>query len=160
MLGSRICGERRADRGRLRKLAIDWDGTCVTSEWPYKSTTWMPGAVEALTELSKHARIVIHTARISPMWTDEVTQRKPADVQAEINYIRDMLDSAGLTGIRIHTDPWKPGADAYVDDKAVHYAGRSTSWGNVTEKLLTMLGVDTDVDPFISTYWKDHAEDA
>jgi hypothetical protein len=114
----------------------------VTSEWPAKSTTWMPGAVEALTELSKHARITIHSCRYAPTWPDSIIMRNPADVQAEINYIREMLDSVGLTGVSIHTDPWKPTADAYVDDKAVHYAGRSTSWGNVTEKLLALLGVE------------------
>lgn len=126
-------------------LAIDWDGTCVTAEWPHMSTTWMPGAVEALQELRKFARVVIHSSRIAPVEIDGMTKRHPALVQAEINYIREMLDSVGLTDVEIHTSPWKPSAVAYVDDKAVHYAGTKRSWTNIVPKLAAMCGVEEEV---------------
>ena len=126
-------------------IAVDWDGTCVTQAWPAKSTEWMPGAVAALHELKKFARVIIHTSRIAPFDVDLVTKRHPAEVQAEINYIREMLDDAGLHEIQIHTEPWKPGAMAYVDDKAVHYAGRKQSWPNIVSKLSVMAGVEEEV---------------
>lgn len=129
----------------MRKIAaLDWDGCLVKNAWPAKSYEWMPGAREAMTVLLAYdCSVFVFTSRISPMvFMNETLPKSPADVQEEINYIRGMLDDAGFTGVDIWTKPWKPYADAYVDDKAVHYAGRKTSWDNVTEKLLTMFGVE------------------
>lgn len=129
----------------MRKIvSLDWDGTLVKNTWPAKSYEWMPGAEAAVaTLLNVGCQVFVFTARISPMvFRNETLPKTPADVQGEINYIRGMLDDAGFHGVHIWTNPWKPYADAYVDDKAVHYAGRRTSWDNVTEKLLTMFGVE------------------
>ena len=125
-------------------VSLDWDGTLVKNTWPAKSYEWMPGAPEAIQAfLDAGCRVFVFTARISPMvFMNETVPKNPADVQGEINYIREMLDDHGFHGVKIWTSPWKPYADAYVDDKAVHYAGRSTSWANVTEKVLTMFGVE------------------
>lgn len=124
-----------------QRIAVDWDGTCVTQAWPAKSYEWQPGAVEALRKLSGFAQVVIHTSRIAPMeWLMEEVPRNPAEVQLEINYIRQMLDDAGLEQVEIWTKPWKPGAAAYVDDKAVHYTGRKGAWDDLTDKLAAMVG--------------------
>lgn len=120
-------------------FAVDWDGTCVKAAWPEQTREWMPGAVAALHELSRHGRVIIHTSRIAPVHYVTELPRHSWEVQAEINYIRDMLDEAGLQRVDIHTNPWKPSASFYIDDKAVYYAGGKRSWENVTHKVLTML---------------------
>lgn len=122
---------------------MDWDGTCVTNTWPAKSYEWQPGAVEALRRISEFADIIIWTSRIAPgpeVWMGQLFEKTPAEVQDEINYIRQMLDDAGLEQVGIWTQTWKPGATAYVDDKAVHYTGRKHAWDDLTDKLAAMVG--------------------
>lgn len=123
------------------RIAVDWDGTLVTNAWPEKSYEWQPGAVAALRKLSSFANVVVHTSRIATMtWLAEELPRDPAEVQLEINYIRQMLDDAGLEQVEIWTQPWKPGALAYVDDKAIHYTGQKHAWDDLTDKLAAMAG--------------------
>lgn len=122
-------------------IAIDWDGTLVTNTWPAQSKVWQPGAIEALRKLTTFARVVVHTSRVAPMhWPDEVTPKDPGAVQAEINYIRQMLDDAGFPDVEIWTKPWKLGANAYVDDKGVHYTGHPKAWDHLVDKLAAMCG--------------------
>lgn len=120
-------------------IVIDWDDTLVEGAWPQMGE-WNNGAVDALHELRKVARVIVFTSRIAPVQPDGKTRRHPAHVQGEINGIRAMLDDAGLFDVEIHTDPWKPGAVAYVDDKAVRYAGKPGSWKALTPKLILMTG--------------------
>lgn len=117
-------------------LAVDWDGTCVPQAWPEKPREWLSGALEALLALQDDYRIVIHTSRIAPVWPGNEYPRNPADVQEEINYIREMLDDAGLPGIEVWQKPWKPPAYAFIDDRAVKYRGRPNSWRNLIGKFL------------------------
>lgn len=119
-------------------IAVDWDGTCVVPTWPERTTQWMPGAVEALRDLSEHAYVYIWTARISPM-DPFGNRRPPAEVEAEVRYIREMLDEAGLTQVDIYRGYGKPGATVYVDDKAERYRGREGSWAALTEKILARI---------------------
>lgn len=116
------------------RLAIDWDGTCVENKWPAMGD-WLPGAIEGLHTLSQFATVIIHTSRIAPLELDERTPRPPGLVQGEINRIREMLDEAGLTGVEVWNKPWKPGATAYLDDKAVRFPGRPGSWKAVVPVL-------------------------
>ncbi len=126
-------------------FAVDWDGTLVQQRWPEQTREWMPGAVEAMHELLKHGSVFIHSARLTPGEFGGLVKGK-LEIVYEYNYIRDMLDSAGLYGVDIYTASGKPYADFYVDDKAVYYAGRRGSWAAITEKMLTKLGVeDTDI---------------
>ena len=120
-------------------LAVDWDGTCVPSAYPAQPREWLPGAVDALHDLSKVFRIRIYTARIAPVAPDEVSVLPPEVVAGEINYIREMLDDAGLTMVDIHTSPWKVPAFAYVDDRAERYTGRPGSWKAMKEKLMARV---------------------
>lgn len=125
-------------------VALDWDGTLVKQEWPARTRNWQPGAVEALRELSKFARVIVHTSRIAPMETDLFTPKPPHLVEEEIEYIRSMLRTAGVEAEvwDFRAKPWKPSADAYVDDKAVWYSGRPQSWKHLTRKLAVMCGQD------------------
>lgn len=98
----------------------------------------MPGAVDALHDLAKHARLTIYSARLAPVYPDGST-RPEAEAAAEVSYIRQMLDDAGLTMVDIHTSPWKPSAIAYVDDRAERYTGRPGSWKAMKEKLMARI---------------------
>lgn len=117
-------------------LAVDWDGTCVPLAWPEKPLEWLPGAFEALHALVSEYRVVIHTSRIAPVWPGNESPRDPAEVQAEVNYIREMLDDAGLSVVEVWQKPWKPPAAAFIDDRAIHYRGRPNSWRNLVGKLV------------------------
>lgn len=106
--------------------------------------TWLPGAIDALRELDAVGTVYVHTCRISPVlpvpggtWTP----RPAGDAQAEINGIRAMLDAEGLTAVRIWTEPWKPSAHAYVDNKGVNYNGRKGAWKALMPKLKIMAGL-------------------
>lgn len=126
-------------------IILDWDGTMVENRWPGMGD-WMPGAVEAVRRL--HATGKFHfkvfSARLSPFDPFTFQERDPAVVAAEVQRVRDMLDTAGLTYVDIWQSPGKPGGDVYVDDKAERYHGRPGSWKALTDKLIVRF---TDLDP-------------
>lgn len=124
------------------RFAIDWDGTCVEECWPANDGAWQPGAVAALRELSKHGQVVVHTSRIAPRQVDELTYRSAADVAHEIESIRFRLREQGLDAVTVWTNPWKPRAVAYVDDRGVKYNGRKGAWDALVPKLLLLAGID------------------
>lgn len=103
-------------------IAVDFDGTCVENLWPAMGD-WLPGAVDHLHKLTEFAILTIHTSRIAPMMPDGTTRRTQEAVFMEVARIRNKLDEAGLRHVSIHTQPWKPGAVAYLDDKAVRFSG-------------------------------------
>lgn len=112
------------------RIVVDWDDTCVENAWPGRATTWKFGARSSLRYLlDKGYDVVIYSTRLAPMEPDEVT---PRDNTAEYEHIRDMLTAEGLHAVRIWMQPWKPGALAYIDDKAIRYSG---SWSNVLDAL-------------------------
>jgi hypothetical protein len=98
--------------------AIDWDGTCVEEIWPGMGD-WLPGAAEALQQLSSEASVCIYSLRLSPYELDGITLRPHGASQFEYNRIREKLNSAGLEAIDIYP-PWrgKPAADYLIDDRA------------------------------------------
>lgn len=126
-------------------ISVDWDGTLVPSRWPERPLEWLPGALDALWTLQTFARVVIHTCRIAPVDPSEQVTFSPEKVAIEVNYIRGMLDEAGLTMVEIHQKPWKPSAVAYVDDRGVHYSGRKDAWKHLVPKLAVMCGVKEEV---------------
>lgn len=132
----------------VHMINVDWDGTAVPAVWPEQATEFMPGFVTAMKRLHKAGiRLQIWTARISPYdpWTSQL--REPATVANEIQYIRNMLDSAGLTFVGIWTKEGKPGGSVYVDDKAERYHGCVKCWDKLTVKLLVRLGKEEAVFP-------------
>lgn len=119
-------------------IVIDLDGTILEDSWP-RLGDWMPGAKEALHELSKVSKVLVYTCRIAPV-TPLGMERSPALVQAEINAIRELLDDAGLYTVEIHNKPWKPYGVAYVDNRAVRYSGTKNAWKRLTPQLLHSIG--------------------
>lgn len=109
---------------RSPSIAVDWDGTCIESQWPSRSGVWLPGAVESLRLLvGQGYDTVIHTCRIAPVLSSG-RERNGSSVVREVETIRRRLDEVGLDQVSIHTAPWKPNADVYLDDKAIRF----TSW--------------------------------
>lgn len=93
----------------MRTVAVDFDGTLVEHVFP-EVGDWLPGAVDFLKNLQKRGyRVVIHSCRTS--YLKGATE------------IREKLRDAGLKGVELHTEPGKPLAVAYVDDRAVHCDG-------------------------------------
>jgi hypothetical protein len=126
--------------GFRHTIAVDWDGTCVISAWPEQPREWMPGAVEALTDMASYATVLIWSARLNRWdpWTFE--NFDDATVQKEIDYIRGMLDENGLGHIDIFTLPGKPTASVYIDDKAERYHQRPGSWKAMRDKIRARCG--------------------
>jgi len=132
----------------VHTVVVDWDGTAVPQMWPARATEFMPGFVEAMRTLHAQGfRILIASARLSPLdpWTGK--ERDPSYVFAEAQYMRNMLDEHGLTFIDVWTKPGKPGGSVYIDDKAERYGGRPGSWRAVTEKILMRLGKEEPIFP-------------
>lgn len=116
---------------------IDWDGTAVPAMWPERPTEFMPGFVDAMYRLHREGWVLtIFSARLSPFdpWTSR--RRPDAVVREEVQYVRTMLDNAGLSFVGIWTLPGKPGGTVYIDDKAERYSGTKGAWGRVVEKVL------------------------
>ena len=116
---------------------VDWDGTAVAAMWPERPTGFLPGFETAMRRMHKAGiKLVICSARLSP-FDPFTSQRREAHIVAgEVQYIRAMLDNAGLTFIDIWTLEGKPGGSVYIDDKAERYHGRPNSWRTLTEKIL------------------------
>jgi hypothetical protein len=129
-------------------LNIDWDGTAVPAMWPDRPTEFLPGFVEAMRRFRDAGHPVqIWTARINPMdpWTG---QRRPdTDIEAEVQYIRDTLDEAGLGFIGIYRGEGKPGGAVYIDDKAERYNGGAKSWSKLADKILLRLDNEAPIFP-------------
>lgn len=132
----------------VHTVIIDWDGTAVPSMWPERPTEFMPGFVKNMKRLHRAGiQLIIHSARLNPYdpWTRQL--RDPLHMLGEEQWMRNMLDQAGLGFIGIYTRPGKPGGSVYVDDKAERYSGRPGSWDKVTDKILLRLGKEEAVFP-------------
>ena len=132
-------------------VVIDWDGTAVPAAWPEQPQEFMPGFVEAVNRLHDAGlQTLIMSARLSPLEPGSLTERDPALVWGELNYIRRMLDDAGLQQTNIWTGPGKPTGFVYVDDRAERYHGRPGSWRAMTEKILVRAAQEDPLFPAIT----------
>lgn len=109
------------DYPRRAVYVVDWDGTCVDEVWPGMGD-WLPGAVEALRELSSKGKTVIWSLRCSEYEEDDRTLRPVGAALAEANGIRRMLDAAGLENVEVYANGrGKPPGRFYIDDRAIHF---------------------------------------
>lgn len=122
----------------MRTIVLDWDGTMVPNSWPEQPTEFMPGAVEAVKRLYATGRfhMRVSSARLNPYDPYTFQRRHSSIVESETQYIRDMLDSAGLTFVDIWTLDGKTPGDLYIDDKGERYSGRPSAWTTLAEKIL------------------------
>lgn len=118
-------------------IAVDWDGTCVENVWPDEGD-WLPGAQKALRKLAAKYTVMIWSTRIVGVsYRDWNVHLPMAKVWSEIDYIRRMLDEAGLQDIGIFESypdntPGKLSAVAYIDDKAIRFEG---NWPKTLRQL-------------------------
>lgn len=114
---------------------VDWDGTCVEEVWPGMGD-WLPGAVDALRELSSRGKTVIYSLRTHNYEVDDVTPRRPVDQVDETLAIRRMLDEAGLHDIEVYPNGrGKPPGKFYIDDRAVVFSGDPDGWERVLDEI-------------------------
>lgn len=92
-------------------IAIDWDGTLVD-----KQDSFLPGALDALRQLSRHANIIIHSCR-GTYYEGAV-------------WIKSRLAEEGIKA-EVWTAPGKPLADVYIDDRGLRF----TNWEDTLETL-------------------------
>ena len=116
---------------RPRRIAVDWDGTCIEdNHWP-EMGGWLPGAKEALYALAhEYDEVVIWTCRTAPVDTDERTARDPEE---QIWAITRMLEDARMPlNVFVWEHDWKPLAEAYIDNRAIVFNG---DWQQVMSSI-------------------------
>lgn len=113
-----------------KRLMIDMDKVLHSYEEGWKDGTLygylLPGAKEAIDELSKYYEIVIFTSRLSKEHSEEEIERQK------------QLISEWLINNAIYYDDMtadKKPADAYIDDKAIRFEG---DWGDTVRKIKTL----------------------
>lgn len=127
-----------------KTVVVDFDGTLVENKWPGIGD-WMPGAVKAMKNLHKAGfKLVLFSARLSPVNPFDGGERRPGEVMAETQKVRDMLDRAGLTFMQIWNRPGKPGGFVYIDDRAERYNGGALSWAKMVNRVKMRAGMDAE----------------
>lgn len=92
-------------------VCIDWDDTLVGYKKFGEPGEWLPDACAALRFFKKHGwTVVIHSCRAS--WPEGL-----AEIRAKLLTI-GVRESAR---VKIHTEPGKPLAMAYIDDRGLRY---------------------------------------
>ena len=124
-----------------KRIVVDLDGTLVDERWP-ELGDFLPGAVEAMqTFHSLGHTITVDSCRLNPYKMFSRELRDPEELEAEIQRLRDKLDSAGLSFVYIWTKHGKPYADLYIDNNGERYTNSGpNAWKRLTEKVLVRLG--------------------
>lgn len=87
-------------------VALDWDDTLVD----VRTQEWLPDALDALKRLLRDGHtVIVHTCRAN--WPEGLAS------------VETKLAQAGVAGATVWTEPGKPHADVYVDDRAVRFDG-------------------------------------
>lgn len=118
-----------------KHIALDFDGVVVGNEWPGMGKP-EPNAAAVIKRLSDTYDITIFTSRIAG-WDVEGVRRSGRTIAKEIRAIDRKLKMMGLGYLPIWQCPWKVGADLYLDDKALHYAG---DWLTTEQEIVERLG--------------------
>lgn len=111
---------------------------CEEGWWPEIGPV-LPGAVEAIQYLAQFARPVVQTARLYP-YDLSGTLRVQGAVERDLRMIRDVLDAAGLKGIKVYPEAKVPGL-VYLDDRGMNFPPRQRAWFGIVPKVLAKLGI-------------------
>ena len=119
------------------RIVVDIDGTIFKLAWPGLGE-WIPGAANFLRTLMENGyEVVLYSTRLAPTEVDEVTPRGQQTCDEELNRVVLRLAEEGLQDLRIWDKPWKPGAIAYIDDKAVVADG---DWRRTLKDVARLAG--------------------
>lgn len=101
-------------------FAVDWDGTLVDD-----NDNFLPGALDALRQLSNHGDIILHSCR--------------GNYYEGALGIKGRLAEAGIS-VSVWTGQGKPLADVYIDDRGLRF----NTWEETLETLrnLDLIGKD------------------
>jgi hypothetical protein len=106
-------------------VCIDWDDTLVGYKKHGVHGDWLPGAQDALRFLKRRGyTVIIHSCRAN--WPEGLAE------------ITGLLEAAGFklgSRLSIHTGAGKPLGVAYIDDRAIPFAG---DWAPVLSALRTI----------------------
>lgn len=120
-----------------KRIVLDIDGTIFKLVYPALGE-WIPGAANFIRTLQANGyEVVLYSTRCAPTEIDEVTPRGQRACDDEINRIRLRLAEEGLQDLTIWDKPWKPGALAYIDDKAIHADG---DWRRILKEVAARTG--------------------
>lgn len=113
-----------------RTVALDFDGTLV------RDGVWIPGAADAIRQLwLRDTLVVVHTCRANSPDGVQLVERALADLGTP------PVGPRGGRRLHVHTEPGKPHADFYVDDKAVRFDGDwERTLATITMPELRLLG--------------------
>lgn len=118
----------------MAKWVVDWDGTCITEEWPGMGD-WLPGAIDGLKELHEEdGGVIIASLRTHNFEMGDEIRRPHGDQAFEVARMRAKLDDAGLHAIPIYpNDRGKAPGRYYLDDRAVVFDQARGGWRKVTQ---------------------------
>ena len=131
-------------------IAVDFDGVLHQYISPWVDATVIPdppvpGAIEWLTEMSRHFRIVIHTCRfkqdnLDPADDERYPPQSLGKVARVVHAVQQWLRAHGLpgevlAGLHFWTFPGKPTALVYVDDRGYRFRGDFPSRDDIHQRL-------------------------
>lgn len=118
-------------------IVIDLDGTIAKEDSEdLMANEPQPGAREALRQLMDSGfEVVVFTCRTSK-------QGRPGlDVASEADEVKEWLEKYDIPYSKIDLGyQGKPHAEAYVDNKAIHYDGGTSDWEKVVNLILSRAG--------------------
>jgi hypothetical protein len=116
-------------------ICIDFDGTIFQWGDMYEGTPPFMGAIDVIRELKKRGwEIVILTSRMSPTWwAHEGMDIKKAFVEQQ-QFVTRRLENFGIPFDRITAE--KVPAEYYIDDKAIRFEGKDSSWKEIGKVVL------------------------
>lgn len=132
-------------------IAIDFDGTCVTHEFPHIGDE-LPGCSEVLKELvAKGHKLILWTMRSDMQDINAAVVRMifPLLHTTPGKYLTEAVDWFTERGIQLWgincnrkqhlwTDSPKAYADIYIDDRDIHVPSTGIDWGIIRQNFIKM----------------------
>jgi hypothetical protein len=118
---------------RKPTVIVDFDDTVARDAYPDIGEP-CPGAREALSRLVDAGYdVVLYTCRMA-----RNDGRPPGEADKHKRMIAEWMEGNGIPYTRIEDGlEGKPRADAYIDNKAIHYGGGEADWDSIAAYVLS-----------------------